>query len=204
MHILLKNLLKEGISDRVLNNPNFKKWFKDSKAVDNGGKPLILIHATHSNFNSFKYGDIGFHFGSIDAAKDRGVWQSAVGGYKTDGESHMPVFLSIQNPIRLQDAMNWHKPQSVGVVIHHAVDSGAIDKNDLHKAMESVKSYTREDPYLPSKFWRDVLIKLGYDGVVYKNKVEGKDDSWIAFEPTQIKSIYNNGEFDPHSPYISK
>ncbi len=27
---------------------------------------------------------------------------------------------------------------------------------------------------------------------------------YVAFEPTQIKSIYNNGDFDPNNPDIGK
>ena len=53
------------------------------------------------------------------------------------------------------------------------------------------------------------LEELGYDGIVYDNSVEsgrGSDsgnESYIAFDPTQIKSaIGNRGTFDPSSPVI--
>jgi hypothetical protein len=40
------------------------------------------------------------------------------------------------------------------------------------------------------KFVAD-LKRLGYDGLVYKNIVEGGGDSWIAFDSNQIKSVFN-------------
>lgn len=40
------------------------------------------------------------------------------------------------------------------------------------------------------KFVAD-LKRLGYDGMVYKNIVEGGGDSWIAFDSNQIKSVFN-------------
>jgi hypothetical protein len=42
--------------------------------------------------------------------------------------------------------------------------------------------------------------KLGYDGMVYINKIEGEGDSWIAFRPEQVKSVRNTGEFSPTDP----
>jgi hypothetical protein len=41
---------------------------------------------------------------------------------------------------------------------------------------------------------------LGYDGMVYANKMEGTGDSWIAFHPEQVKSVRNTGEFNPLDP----
>jgi len=53
-----------------------------------------------------------------------------------------------------------------------------------------------------------LLEKAGYDGVQYRNTStnevrEGADPtSYIIFRPTQIKSIYNQGTFDPKDPDI--
>jgi hypothetical protein len=47
------------------------------------------------------------------------------------------------------------------------------------------------------------LEEEGYDGIKYKNEVEG-GTSWIAFSPEQIKSaIGNRGTFDPSSADIT-
>jgi hypothetical protein len=36
---------------------------------------------------------------------------------------------------------------------------------------------------------RDLIKRIGYDGVVYKNKAEGFDDSYIAFSNDQIHPL---------------
>ncbi len=41
---------------------------------------------------------------------------------------------------------------------------------------------------------------LGYDGMVYANRIEGAGDSWITFHPEQVKSVRNTGEFSPVDP----
>jgi hypothetical protein len=46
------------------------------------------------------------------------------------------------------------------------------------------------------------LEDIGYDGLVYENQVEGVGDSWVAFRPTQIKSVRNSGEWSPIDPNI--
>ena len=50
---------------------------------------------------------------------------------------------------------------------------------------------------------KDRLRSQGYDGIRYKNEVEG-GTSWIAFDPEQVKSaIGNRGTFDPTNPDIT-
>lgn len=56
---------------------------------------------------------------------------------------------------------------------------------------------------------KDILVKLGYDGIHYQNTSRNEvqpghsGDTWIAFHPSQIKSVFNP---TPHadSPDISK
>ena len=43
---------------------------------------------------------------------------------------------------------------------------------------------------------KEYLQSLGYDGVINNN------EEYIAFEPTQIKSVYNRGAFDKNNPNI--
>lgn len=67
----------------------FKRWFGDSKVVDAEGKPLVVYHGTDSVFTKFsRTGDIGYHFGTEIAARDRAA---RVGGTEVLVE---PVTLS--------------------------------------------------------------------------------------------------------------
>jgi GNAT superfamily N-acetyltransferase len=54
---------------------------------------------------------------------------------------------------------------------------------------------------------RQVLEKLGFDGITHVGgNIVGdgtlKHRVWIAFEPTQIKGLFNKGTFDPKNPNI--
>jgi hypothetical protein len=56
---------------------------------------------------------------------------------------------------------------------------------------------------------QNVLVKLlkskGFDGAKYNNEVEGKGStSWIAFDPGQIKSVFNRGTWDRRRASINE
>lgn len=56
------------MSKSILDNPNFKHWFGDSKVVDENGEPLVVYHGTTHTFDNFE--------------PDRGTIGNAVGiGY---------------------------------------------------------------------------------------------------------------------------
>lgn len=55
---------------------------------------------------------------------------------------------------------------------------------------------TQKDYYLHTEKPRNEILKdLGFDSIIKGNEI-------VVFEPTQIKSIFNNGEFDPNNPNI--
>ena len=95
--------------------------------------------------------------------------------------SHINAFyLSIQRPLRLPDVGDWGTPHTVARELPW--DSDAETFEDI---VAEIKGY-------------------GYDGIVYLNKVENmageQADSYIAFDPEQIKSAIGNvGTFDKES-----
>jgi hypothetical protein len=75
----------------------FKKWFGDSKVVDENGEPMVVYHGTLKEFTQFEASkqdkrDAGFWFGD---AKNANVY--AASG-EPRGNNVMPVYLSIKNP----------------------------------------------------------------------------------------------------------
>lgn len=72
----------------------FKKWFGDSKVVDENGEPMVVYHSTTSDFEAFDT--------SREALGGAGSWFSVQPSYRpVDGEEGarvMPVYLSLQNP----------------------------------------------------------------------------------------------------------
>ena len=178
-------------------SPAFWAWFRNSKVVDQNGQPLRVYHSTFAEFESFYSGS---HFGDIEAANAR--WTN----YRKDGElprfgvSHggaiLPVYLSIQNPLRVQD------------------DKGLTDGNDLALAARYAGVLTKAEyeqitatgsPGIAKRRLFKFLEQQGYDGLVYRNAVEGRADSWVPFWPNQIKSaIANRGTWDPGSESITE
>jgi hypothetical protein len=45
---------QHGVSMAVTETPEFRRWFGDSKVVDENGQPLVVYHGTGAEFNEFK------------------------------------------------------------------------------------------------------------------------------------------------------
>jgi predicted GNAT family acetyltransferase len=166
----------------------FKRWFGESKVVGEGGAPLVVYHGTDADFSTFeRTEDIGFHFGDKAAANERAELNA-------DGANVMPAFLALKNPYRMDDLFTWEPDR----VVDHLAADGIIGEQELARfdAGEIEVDRTQVKTWLQAK---------GYDGVVYGNAVEGAGESYIAFDPTQIKSATGNvGTFDPSNPDISQ
>jgi SPP1 gp7 family putative phage head morphogenesis protein len=189
---------------RQIDSPEFKAWFKDSKVVDDEGKPLVVYHGTGGSlrrsgnfvaFDTMGGDDFGSHFGSVEAAQEFAD-DSRVGAHIK------PVYLSIQNPLRLPDLGRFEyeflKPE---------LKRRGVDVPTVVYEFETDKDY---DQFLVrrNKIIATALKKAGYDGIVYSNAFEGQSsrggNSFIALDPRQIKSaIGNRGTFDSNDPIIT-
>lgn len=182
----------------------FRRWFGDSKVVDDAGRPLVVYHGTASDIMAFeatKSRDVGFHFGGIDAANYVIGRESQLG--RTSGNV-MPVYLSIRNPLRVPD-MNF-APFSFARALADRVDRGEVSGLDALELRNLADSFERgRQGAAADAMARTVtyLLDKGFDGLVYSNRKEKGGDSYVAFRPEQIKSaIGNRGTFDPASPDI--
>lgn len=122
----------------------FKRWFGNSKVVDKKGNPLVVYHGTITpGFTFFRKES---HFGSQAAALHRLGQAEIDAENKFDSEEEIekylakrrdalyPVYLSIQNPKRVQDVMtpeDWHyvaaqakKEGHDGLVYENEVEGG--------------------------------------------------------------------------------
>lgn len=183
MHILLKTLLQEAIID---NNPNFKKWFANSKVVDSGGNPLRVYHGTSKDkdFSKFTSKQNGMWFtsspesassyanqnDSMKTTMDIGPGGKYIFKNINTASRVIPVYLSIQNPAKL--------------------DKDSEYSNKLKHSQNYSKAQREVFNELKSK---------GYDGADFG------DGIYVVFDPRQIKSaIGNNGDFNPNNPDIGK
>jgi hypothetical protein len=175
-----------------------KKWFGDSKVVDDKGDPLVVYHGTTQDFDTFEVdapraGDGGVSAGDTDTGWfGKGVYftpsKRAANSYanQREGSNVMPSYVKIEKPFE--------------VLVDYA-DSGATTMGRaLSKAgMENVgQSATRHTAWLKEQ---------GYDGVIVRYAKEdgtpGSVGEIVAFAPDQIKSaIGNDGTYDANDPNI--
>lgn len=99
-------------------------------------------------------------------------------GTKIQAQSFGTVFdfyLSMAQPLRLPDLGTWEPPS-----VMRAANQRGVSMTE--KETSAVLSAKDQNGAL-----RKLLMRKGYDGVVYQNEAEGKGDSYIAFSPLQIK-----------------
>lgn len=168
--------LKDLLFESLIHTPEFKKWFKNSKVIDKKGNPLIVYHATlEGGFHTFKQQEPNF----LGTNSPLGHF-----GTKSQANFHASRFSSSETMDYLK------KSPSIYAV---------------YLSIQNPKIVTDDSMANPWWWMAEHAKKQGYDGLVYKNKVEGKGWSFVPFYPNQIKSaIYNNGEFDANNPNISK
>lgn len=76
---------------------SFKKWFGDSKIVDEDGNPMVVYHGSPLSFDKFKEGS-GIYGSGIYFSKDKKTAQS----YSDNGVIY-ETYLSIQKPFIIDD-----------------------------------------------------------------------------------------------------
>ncbi|MEE3705564.1 hypothetical protein V2I29_08305, partial [Campylobacter sp. CX2-8023-23] len=150
---------------------NLANWHKDSHPAtkESDGSPKVFYHGTNANFDAF------------DTNKLKGSWLGK-SFYFTDtkqkakgyGKNVMSIYLNIKNPY-----------------ISKANDNYGFVK-EVKEQFNVKENFGEFDP-------AQVLKKHGYDGVVYKDWNDDIGYIYTAFSPNQIKSISNNGAFNPRS-----
>lgn len=174
-------------------SPAFKRWFGESKVVDENGAPMVVYHGTQADFVEFKKEFIGTNFG----ADEKGFFflsdPKQASGYATgdsvgltaeEGGNVMPAYVSLRKPLVIDDAF---------------LKSEGMDPLGVK---EDVVSFW--DNYQSLIF--DWVNERKSDGVILVDnsyRPNGQPNKMVvAFKPTQIKSVNNRGTFEPTNPNI--
>lgn len=191
---------------------NFEAWFGESKVVDRRGEPRIMFHGTRADMETFFPLS---HFGTARAANQRLNPEQGTRTVDT-GARVVPVLLSIQNPLNLarettpNTMESWQTPadmlDQVQLELRKAghTDAANTVRADVDQ-MRNDDVIDGSDPAAVAAGERaiEVLESLGYDGLVYENRVEDTGStSFVAFRPEQVKSPFNTGRFDRRDPRI--
>jgi len=188
--------------DVKTNTPEFSNWFGDSKVVDADGKPLVVYHGTLKEFDEFKYSDgrqlpgyfneMGFFFDD-----NPNYPADAIGGVafeKGDDGNYIEYPMDDQGrPTKWQDGLSVYP-------VYLSINTPWVGDLESGKGRNG-------SPDIPFDIYqkgtigiREWMIALGYDGVNLPGMSEG--NWWIAFQPTQIKSVNNRGTFDENDDRI--
>lgn len=156
----------------AVNDNAFKKWFGDSKVVDEKGKPIVVYHGTGSDFEEFDikrsgenytYGKGAFFFTS-KKSKAENYAALATGDFNNPGKV-ISAYLNINNPLVLK------APSAIT----------AEDYYDMHTEM------------------REEAERNGNDGIIIKST---NGDLYVVFNNKQIKSVDNQGTFSSDTANI--
>ena len=168
--------------------PAFKRFFGDSKITDKNGEPMVMYHATNSDFNVFNRSD--------DGKLGEGIYSTSIPKYANEFAPQgnvMPLFVHAENPF----------------VINVTRGEKAITERfsgDINKAMvKAVADFTDGKTRLmdlEGNQVRELFEKNGYDGIVVKDD-QGNIVEANVFTPTQLKSaIGNTGAYSVSNPNI--
>ena len=192
-------------ADKIKGMANFKKWFGDSKVVDEDGEPLVVYHGTDSEFTVFDKSKLGKNFDD-PLSKEGFFFTSEEGLAGRYGDDIVEAYVKIQDP--------------------HMVDAEALLKEEYDYLLGRGEFEGEFDEFLeeftegiggPYGYVEQVLLdevttakSSGNDGVVIDFKsiedveVGALGKVAIVFEPAQIKSIHNTGEWSATDPDIMK
>ena len=158
-------------------------YFKDSKIRDSKGNLKVLYHGTTADFNTFKKGDVGFHFGTKGAARGRVGYGKNV--------TIKEVYLNITNPIVFDDDLgSWDADYRLTQELY---EKGILTMDEARTVLISDDGAYRRTTEAANKKLAEVLLSKGYDGIEYTNTHESKKDStsYIIFDSNQAKLITN-------------
>lgn len=201
---------KKEWQEKGTDSSYFKKWFGDSKVVDENDEPLVVYHGTDADFEEFNPE-------TFTSANGRSVLGN--GFYFTQyrnnaneyGTNVLPVYLSIKNPYVIYNSTTGEesKPmqflERIAEIMYGENYKDYLLENDGYYATGYLEGKLDTNSgfidlmqglqYEGKLDTREFLQSFGYDGIQ-------DGDVFVAFTPEQIKSVNNQGTFDAENPNI--
>jgi hypothetical protein len=177
----------------------FRNWFRNSKVVDATGNPLVVYHGSKADIEAFnptsalpaerqeyltEFGQMGMYF-TPDSN-----YAAAYSRAEDGGSSIYPVYLSLQNPLVINEPNFWGRVKEIVENSYFRPGSKQSRAERQERRLYTIPGVS-ETAYI-NKRRLDELEAQGYDGIINERANE-----IIAFRPEQIKSIFNEGTFDP-------
>lgn len=179
----------------------FKKWFGDSKVVDEDGKPLVVYHGSTKSMDEFKVPA----FFTPDAKETE--FYSLDRSGEAGGQTY-PVYLSIQNPFDIRDQEGSFefaelvKRAGVEITMEGGQHGWSFEAPAIRDHSPYDGTNFNDLIYIPAV--REQMKKEGYDGLQAWDAMSNYEiPVWVVLDAGQIKSATGNrGTFDPNSARI--
>ena len=200
------NKLQTGKAD-ITNTPAFKRWFGKSKIVNEDGSPKVMYHGSRREFESpTTRGNRNAFFVSPDAnfaskyALNDLSWFPEKTGTITKGEEGAqiyPVYISAQNPFDYDNSQHLKKiiPQFRKVL----KEEEGLGREAIQEMVDMFQKGTWRAIELANDY--DLFEKNGFDA--FYASEQGRKNLGV-FEPTQVKSVFNEGAFSSEDVRINK
>jgi len=218
----------------VTQTPAFRKWFGDSKVVDESGKPLVVYHGTNQQIDAFDISRGGASTGANAGATKAFFFTSSrevasqyaahagkrvvanVAAYEHESARLQKEVTRLEKVAQRTGDWNAYE-QAMAAWEEH--ETNALQADDA-EGVNIVEAYLSiQNPMvvdfgggrLSTERDLDTIIdearSAGNDGLILRNLEDSPQmgvvsDQFVAFDPTQIKSVNNNGAFDPNDPRI--
>lgn len=178
--------LRQEASSQV-DTPEFRRWFGDSKVVDENGQPLVVYHGTDADFTTFDTSMAGRNFPEGGDAGTNAVYFTTDPSEASDipfsyerptntyGQNVMPVYLKIENPLEYEY-------------------DGSKAQYDWQREPTGVLDQIKDKLFV-------AYVDGGHDGIIVRDTSTGKA-TIVVTDNTRIKSVFNRGTFDPDNPSI--
>lgn len=124
--------------------------------------------------------------------KARSLFNKAIAEQMPSGPNILPVYVSAQNPF------DYDNPEHVAAVVaelNKSSNQWGEPRGDKAKGFLERGNWEEIEKDVTQK----AIKAAGFDGFYVK---EGKEKNLAVYDPAQIKSVFNNGEFDPNNPEI--
>jgi len=192
---------RELWEEKGTDSPFFKKWFGDSKVVDEDGKPLVVYHGGDKNIKIFGN---ELEKGLFFFAREYSLASNYVGYNQDRAEDTVhEIYLKVTNPLRIRTVEDVRKLAEsiggeVGDDINHTYDWNKEQYTEGLALSRITTTHRREIV--------DYAKSHGFDGIFnIEQDIYGHDggEGFIVFSPNQIKSATDNtGTFDGENPDI--
>lgn len=222
------DMLALGGASDVTQTKAFKRWFGDSKVVDERGRPLVVYHGTNQDISSFAreaggrntrspLGKLGFFFTSeSEVAGDYAAY--AARNVAADPGAHkarVKQWLADTAAARAAgDDARVEELRQEFLAYQDELNSDPINGQNVTPAYLAIENPMRVDGSSFVGNTQENMIAaverakaFGHDGMIFRDVADapdgGRADVYVAFRPNQIKSaIGNRGSFDPNDDRI--